>query len=52
MRGRLPLRVGMDPLSKPALDARDRETVREWLDTPDTIFVSHTGAQPDLPRRE
>jgi 4-amino-4-deoxy-L-arabinose transferase-like glycosyltransferase len=40
--GRLPLRVGMDPLSKPALDARDRATVRKWLDTPDTIFVSHT----------
>ena len=40
--GRLPLRVGMDPLSKPVLSARDRQTVRGWLDTPGTIFVAHT----------
>jgi hypothetical protein len=42
--GRLPLRVGMDPLSKATLDEHDRQTVREWLATPGTIFVSHTRA--------
>jgi 4-amino-4-deoxy-L-arabinose transferase-like glycosyltransferase len=40
--GKLPLRVGMDPLGKSVLDAHDRDTVREWLDTPGTVFVSHT----------
>jgi 4-amino-4-deoxy-L-arabinose transferase-like glycosyltransferase len=40
--GKLPLRVGMDPLDKPNLDAHDQETVRDWLNTPGTFFISHT----------
>ena len=47
--GKLPLRVGMDPLSKTTLDAHDRQTVRDWLDTPGTIFVSHTRATEVFP---
>ena len=41
-RGKLPLRNGGDPLNKPSLDASDRETVRQWLITPGTVFVAHT----------
>jgi hypothetical protein len=48
-RGKLPLRVGGDPLNKPVLDAADRETVRQWLITPGTIFVAHTGANQIFP---
>ncbi len=40
--GQLPLRGGADPLNKPSLDAADCEAVRQWLITPDTIFISHT----------
>ena len=35
--------------SKPALDARDQQTVRDWLNTPGTVFVSHTSATEVFP---
>jgi 4-amino-4-deoxy-L-arabinose transferase-like glycosyltransferase len=41
-RGRLPLRVGMDPMGNPSLSTSERDKVHQWLDTPGTFFVSHT----------
>jgi len=41
-RGRTPVRVGSDPVSKPELSAGDRETVRGWVQDPDHVFVAHT----------
>ncbi|HTM51833.1 MAG TPA: glycosyltransferase family 39 protein [Bryobacteraceae bacterium] len=43
-RGKLTLRVGSDPLSKPQLDAEDRRVVQARLAEPEVIFVSHTDA--------
>jgi 4-amino-4-deoxy-L-arabinose transferase-like glycosyltransferase len=47
--GKLPLRVGADPLSKPTLDAQDQATVRDWLKTPGTIFLEYTQPNEVLP---
>jgi hypothetical protein len=47
--GKLPLRVGADPLSKPTLDVQDQQTVRDWLQTPGTIFVEYTQPNEVLP---
>jgi len=47
--GKLPLRGGVDPLNKPVLNAHDRENVRKWLDTSDTIFIDHTRATEQFP---
>jgi hypothetical protein len=41
-RGRLPVRVGSDPVSKPALSEADREIVRGWVQEPDHLFIAHT----------
>jgi hypothetical protein len=43
-RGRLPLRVGSDPLSKPQLDPEDKRVVLERISEPESIFVGHTDA--------
>jgi 4-amino-4-deoxy-L-arabinose transferase-like glycosyltransferase len=40
-RGALPLRVA-DPLSKPSLDAADRETVRGWVSDASNVFIGYT----------
>jgi hypothetical protein len=40
-RGKLPLRVGSDPLSKPQLDAEDKRTVLERISEADAVFVGH-----------
>ncbi|HWQ56290.1 MAG TPA: glycosyltransferase family 39 protein [Bryobacteraceae bacterium] len=41
-RGTLPLAVGSDPVSKPALNDADREVVRTWVSDPGHIFIGHT----------
>src|SRR5262249_30551417 len=43
-RGKLPLRVGSDPLSKPQPDDEDRRVVRERMAEPGAVFVGHTDA--------
>lgn len=48
-RGRLPLRVGSDPLSKPRLDENDVRVVRERLALAGSIFVSHTDGNEEFP---
>ena len=47
--GKLPLRNGMDPLAKRALNAADQQVVRELLNTPGTVFISHTDANEQFP---
>ena len=41
-RGKLPLRVGSDPLSKPQLDAEDKGVVLARISDPDAVFVGHS----------
>ncbi len=41
-RGRLPLRVGTDPLSNPKLRPEDRQIVQSWLSGANPVFVTHT----------
>ena len=41
-RGKLPLRVGTDPINKPALDDADREFLAGTLAGPDSLFINHT----------
>jgi hypothetical protein len=41
-RGRTPVRVGSDPISKPELSAADREAVHDWIKDPDHVFLAHT----------
>jgi hypothetical protein len=48
-RGRLPVRVGSDPVSKPELDAKDREVVRSWIREPDHVFIGHTEGNEFFP---
>jgi len=43
-RGKLPLRVGSDPLSKPQLDADDKRIVLARMSEAESIFVGHTDA--------
>jgi hypothetical protein len=48
-RGRLPLEVGSDPVSKPSLDEADRAVVRHWVTDPAHIFVGHTEGNEFFP---
>ena len=41
-RGKLPLRVGTDPISKPALTDTDREFLASMIGQPDHLFINHT----------
>jgi 4-amino-4-deoxy-L-arabinose transferase-like glycosyltransferase len=41
-RGSLPLVMGCDPVSKPALDDADRQRVLSWVSEPSNIFIGHT----------
>ena len=41
-RGKLPLRVGTDPITKPALDAADREYLARTIAGPGHVFINHT----------
>jgi len=40
--GKLPLRVGMDPIAKPALDAADRRYLARIVAEPGSVFINHT----------
>jgi 4-amino-4-deoxy-L-arabinose transferase-like glycosyltransferase len=42
-RGRLPLRVGTDPITKQALDDKDRELLEKMITSPGNLFINHTG---------
>jgi 4-amino-4-deoxy-L-arabinose transferase-like glycosyltransferase len=41
-RGKLPLRVGTDPITKPALADADRESLANTISGPRNIFINHT----------
>jgi 4-amino-4-deoxy-L-arabinose transferase-like glycosyltransferase len=41
-RGKLPLRVGTDPIAKPALDAADREYLAPTIAGAGHVFINHT----------
>ena len=41
-RGKLPLRLGTDPISKPELTDGDREFLAKMIDSPDHLFINHT----------
>ena len=41
-RGKLPLRVGTDPITKPALDDADREFLARTIAGPGHLFINHT----------
>lgn len=41
-RGKLPLRVGTDPITKPALDPADREFLARTITGPGHVFINHT----------
>ena len=41
-RGKLPLRVGTDPISKPELTDADREFLAATIGEPDHVFINHT----------
>lgn len=41
-RGKLPLRVGTDPISKPDLNDSDREFLAKMIGEPDHVFINHT----------
>jgi hypothetical protein len=41
-RGRLPLRVGTDPITKHALDDKDRELLGKMITSPGNLFINHT----------
>jgi len=41
-RGKLPLRVGTDPISKPAYDAADREYLARTISGKGHVFINHT----------
>jgi 4-amino-4-deoxy-L-arabinose transferase-like glycosyltransferase len=41
-RGKLPLRVGMDPINKPALGDADREYLGRTISAPGSVFINHT----------
>ena len=40
--GKLPLRVGTDPISKPELGDTDREFLAQMIGSPDHLFINHT----------
>jgi 4-amino-4-deoxy-L-arabinose transferase-like glycosyltransferase len=41
-RGELPLRVGTDPINRPALNDADREFLARAISGPGNIFINHT----------
>ena len=41
-RGKLPLRVGTDPIDKPQLDDTDREYLARAISEPGHLFINHT----------
>jgi 4-amino-4-deoxy-L-arabinose transferase-like glycosyltransferase len=41
-RGKLPLRVGTDPITKPELNVPDRELLGRMISSPANLFVNHT----------
>jgi Dolichyl-phosphate-mannose-protein mannosyltransferase len=41
-RGKLPLRVGTDPIGKQALDDTDREYLARTIKEPGNVFINHT----------
>ena len=41
-RGKLPLRVGTDPINKPALGDADREYLSRTISAPGSVFINHT----------
>jgi hypothetical protein len=41
-RGKLPLRVGTDPISKPSLGDEDRKMLARQISAPDHLFLNHT----------
>jgi 4-amino-4-deoxy-L-arabinose transferase-like glycosyltransferase len=41
-RGKLPLRVGTDPINKPSLSDADRETLDRTISAPRHLFINHT----------
>jgi len=41
-RGKLPLAVGTDPISKPELNDADREYLGEMIGKPEHVFLNHT----------
>jgi hypothetical protein len=41
-RGKLPLRVGTDPISKPQLTDDDRDFLAKMIGEPDHLFINHT----------
>jgi 4-amino-4-deoxy-L-arabinose transferase-like glycosyltransferase len=41
--GKLPLRVGTDPINKPSLDDADRQYLAETISGPGQLFINHTG---------
>jgi 4-amino-4-deoxy-L-arabinose transferase-like glycosyltransferase len=40
--GKLPLRVGTDPINKPALDDADRQYLARTIQGPGQVFINHT----------
>jgi hypothetical protein len=40
--GKLPLRVGTDPINKPSLDDADRQYLAQTLSAPGQLFINHT----------
>ena len=41
-QGKLQLRVGTDPISKPDLTDADREYLAQMIGSPDNLFINHT----------
>ena len=41
-RGKLPLRVGTDPINKPSLDDTDRQYLARAISAPRQLFINHT----------
>jgi 4-amino-4-deoxy-L-arabinose transferase-like glycosyltransferase len=41
-RGKLPLRVGTDPIDKPQLDSADRELLERLIAEPGNLYINHT----------
>jgi Dolichyl-phosphate-mannose-protein mannosyltransferase len=41
-RGKLPLRIGTDPITKPELTDGDREFLAQVISSPEHVFINHT----------
>ena len=41
-RGKLPLRVGTDPITKPELNEEERAMLQRMMSKPDHVFINHT----------